>query len=166
MASLHSEKPARLRRKLKEPCEIGWCELVSLPELGIENIHAKIDSGAATSSLHAVRIKPFERDGEQWVAFTIPKSPEFPALQCEAKLVERRAIKSSNGRSQQRYVIETIMQLGPLKWIGHMTLANRQSMAFPVLVGRRALKRGFLINSAKRWLLGRPASRSVKKEQR
>lgn len=157
-------KPPKLRRKLKEPCEIGWCELVSLPELGIENIHAKIDSGAATSSLHAVRITPFDRDGEPWVAFTIPKSPEFPSMRCEAKLLEKRAIKSSNGRSQQRYVIETIMQLGPLTWVGNMTLANRQSMAFPVLIGRRALKRGFLVNSAKRWLLGRPAPKMTIKE--
>ncbi|QTD55667.1 ATP-dependent zinc protease family protein [Parasphingorhabdus cellanae] len=164
MVSIKPTKPPRLRRKLKEPCEIGWCELVSLPELGIKDIHAKIDSGAATSSLHAVRIKPFERDDEQWVAFTIPKSPEFSAIDCEAKLVEKRAIKSSNGRTQQRYVIETIMQLGPLTWVGHMTLANRQSMAFPVLVGRRALKRGFLVNSAKRWLLGRPVPKTTTKE--
>ncbi|HEY9091128.1 ATP-dependent zinc protease [Parasphingorhabdus sp.] len=157
------EKLPRLRKKLTEPCEIGWCELVSLPELGIENIHAKIDSGAATSSLHAVRIKPFERDGEQWVRFTIPKSPELPAIRCEAKVLEKRLVKSSNGRSQQRYVIETIMQLGPLTWVGHMTLANRQSMAFPVLIGRRALKRGFLVNSAKRWMLGQPAINSIAK---
>lgn len=163
MVIMKPTKPPRLRRKLKEPCEIGWCELVSLPELGIENIHAKIDSGAATSSLHAVRVKPFDRDGEQWVAFTIPKSPEFPALRCEAKVLEKRLIKSSNGRSQKRYVIETIMQLGPLRWVGHMTLANRQSMAFPVLIGRRALRRGFLVNSAKRWMLGQPAAHSVTK---
>lgn len=163
MVNMKPEKLPRLRKKLTEPCEIGWCELVSLPELGIENIHAKIDSGAATSSLHAVRIKPFERDGEQWVRFTIPKSPELPAIRCEAKVLEKRLVKSSNGRSQQRYVIETIMQLGPLTWVGHMTLANRQSMAFPVLIGRRALKRGFLVNSAKRWMLGQPAINSIAK---
>lgn len=160
---MNPAKPLRLRRKLKEPCEIGWCELVSLPELGIKNIRAKIDSGAATSSLHAVKVKPFDRDGESWVAFTIPKSPAFPAIRCEAKLLEKRLIKSSNGKSQERYVIETIMELGPLRWVGHMTLANRHSMAFPVLIGRRALKRGFLVNSAKRWALGQPATHSVTK---
>lgn len=148
----------RLRKKLKEPCEVGWCELVNLPDLGLYNVHAKIDTGARTSSLHAVRVKLFQREGEDWVAFTIPKSPEHAAHRCEARLIEKRPIKSSNGRSQQRYVIETIMQLGPLKWRGQMTLANRQSMAFPVLIGRRALKRGFLVNSGKRWLLGKPVS--------
>ena len=157
-------KSPKVRKRLKEPCEIGWCELVSLPDLGITDVHAKIDSGAATSSLHAVRIEPFDRDGGQWVAFTIPKSPASPALRCEAKLVAKRLIKSSNGRSQQRYVIETTMQLGPLTWVGHMTLANRQSMAFPILVGRRALRRGFLVNSARRWILGNPQHQNISKE--
>ncbi len=156
MVSTKSEKPARLRKKLKEPCEIGWCELISLPDLAIANIHAKIDSGAATSSLHAVRIRPFERAGEQWVRFTVPKSPEHAAQDCEARVYDHRAIKSSNGKTEQRYVIETLITLGPLTWLGHITLANRQSMAFPMLVGRRALRRGFLVNSAKRWMLGRP----------
>lgn len=122
-------------------------------------MHAKIDTGAATSSLHAVRIKPFERDDEEWVDFTIPKSPEHAAQLCEARVVTKRQIKSSNGRIEQRYVIETVMQLGPLMWKGQMSLANRQSMAFPILIGRRALKRGFLVNSGKRWLLGVPKPR-------
>ncbi|MEH6757575.1 MAG: RimK/LysX family protein [Parasphingorhabdus sp.] len=161
---MRDAKLFKIKKRLKEPCEIGWCELVSLPELGIANIHAKIDSGAATSSLHAVRIKPFDRGDEQWVEFTIPKSPEFPAIRCEAKLVAKRLIKSSNGRSQQRFVIETSMQLGSFIWIGHMSLANRQSMAFPVLIGRRALRRGFLVNSAKRWMLGSPQLKSISKE--
>lgn len=156
MVFISPDKPLRLNKKLKEPCEIGWCELISLPALDIENIHAKIDSGAATSSLHAVRIRPFERDGEEWVSFTVPKSPEHAAQACEAKVHDHRAIKSSNGKTEQRYVIETLITLGPLTWSGHITLANRQSMAFPMLVGRRALRRGFLVNSAKRWMLGRP----------
>ncbi len=147
-------KAKKRKARLDPPLEIGWCELVSLPDLGISAMHAKIDSGAATSSLHAVRIKPFVRDGADWVSFTIPKSPDLPAYRCEARALEKRTIKSSNGHLQTRYVIETRLCLGPLTWLGHMTLANRQSMAFPVLIGRRALKRGFLVNSAKRWTLG------------
>lgn len=143
------------RRKKAAPIEVGWCEYLSMPELGVSNIHAKIDTGAATSSLHAVRIRPFLQDGESWVSFRIPKSPEQPAYQCKAKILEKRKIKSSNGQSQERYVIETTMMLGPLSWKGQVTLANRQSMAFPVLLGRRALRRGFLVNSARRWVLAK-----------
>jgi len=145
----------KLRRRLKEPCEIGWCELIDLPELGAMGLHAKVDTGAATSSLHATRIKPFERDGQSYVQFTIPMGAGIADHHCEAIVYGQRRIKSSNGVMQTRYVVETHMKLGPLEWKGHMTLANRQSMIFPVLIGRRALKRGFLVNSAKRWMLGR-----------
>ena len=152
------------RKRLKEPQIIGWCELVDLPEFSLLGLHAKIDTGAATSSLHAVSIKAFDREGEPWVSFTVPRSPEHGARRCEAKVAMRKSIKSSNGRAQMRYVVETPMQLGPLLWVGYITLANRQSMAFPVLIGRRALRRGFLVNSARRWLLGEPARESKEKD--
>ncbi|QJB69205.1 ATP-dependent zinc protease family protein [Parasphingorhabdus halotolerans] len=165
MAKPIATAPKKLRRKLKQPCEIGWCELVDLPDFGQRKLHAKIDSGARTSSLHAVRIQPFEKNGEEWVRFTIPKSPEHAAQECESRVYDHRAIKSSNGKIEQRYVIETLITLGPLTWAGHITLANRQSMAFPMLIGRRALRRGFLVNCGKRWMLGRPDNRPLKKEK-
>ena len=159
MAHTDIPKVKRLRKKLKEPCEIGWCELIDLPGLGVKNLHAKVDTGAGTSSLHATRIKPFEKDGQTYVKFTIPMGTGTADYHCEARVYGQRRIKSSNGVMQSRYVIETVMKLGPLEWVGHMTLANRQSMIFPVLIGRRALKRGFLVNSAKRWMLGRHEER-------
>ncbi|MFK7840717.1 MAG: ATP-dependent zinc protease [Sphingorhabdus sp.] len=159
MAQTNIPKKKRLPRKLKEPCEIGWCELIDLPGIGVQGLHAKVDTGAATSSLHATRVKPFEKDGQAFVRFTIPMGAGAVARHCEARVYGQRRIKSSNGVMQTRYVIETVMKLGPLEWVGHMTLANRQSMKFPVLIGRRALKRGFLVNSAKRWMLGRDQGR-------
>ncbi|WP_417619810.1 ATP-dependent zinc protease [Parasphingorhabdus sp.] len=159
MAHANIPKVKPLAKKLKEPCEIGWCELIDLPEFGVKNLHAKVDTGAATSSLHATRIKPFEKDGQQFVQFTIPMGTGTADYHCEARVYGQRKIKSSNGVMQTRYVVETVMKLGPLEWVGHMTLANRQSMIFPVLIGRRALKRGFLVNSARRWMLGRHEER-------
>lgn len=150
-------KKKRVGKRLKDPVEIGWCELVDLPELGLHAMHAKIDTGANTSSLHATRIKQFERDDEQWVRFRSPRSIGHAPRDCEAKLLERRQITSSNGSVQNRYVIETVVRLGPLIWRAQITLANRATMAFPVLVGRRVLKRGFLVNSGKRWMLGKPS---------
>ena len=159
MAQAQNPKNKRLQKKLKEPCEIGWCELIDLPAFGVVNLHAKVDTGAATSSLHATRIKSFKKDGRDFVQFTIPMGSGVADYHCEAPVYGQRRIKSSNGVMQTRYVIETVMKLGPLEWVGHMTLANRQSMIFPVLIGRRALKRGFLVNSAKRWMLGRHEER-------
>ena len=148
--------PRTPRKRLKQPLEIGWCELVDLPELGLERIRAKIDTGAATSSIHATRIVPVEREGRLYVEFSFHKRPGQPMQRYLAPAIEQRRVRSSNGQWQRRYVIETTMRLGDVTWLGHMTLANRQSMNFPILVGRRALRRGFLVNSAKRWLLGRP----------
>lgn len=144
------------RRRLRDPVEIGWCELVDFPELGLAGMHAKIDTGARTSSLHATRIRQFDRDGEAWVSFRSPRSAGHGPQDCEAPLIEKRQVTSSNGQTQTRYVIGTAMRLGPLEWNAQISLANRATMAFPVLVGRRGLKRGFLVNSARRWLLGKP----------
>lgn len=144
------------RQRLREPQEIGWCELVDLPDLGLERVRAKIDTGARTSSIHATRIRPIERDGRLHVEFWFRRRAGEPARRFEAPAIEQRKVRSSNGQWQRRYVIETRMRLGRLTWTGHMTLANRRNMSFPILIGRRALKRGFLVNSGKRWMLGKP----------
>jgi hypothetical protein len=136
--------------------EIGWCELVDIPSLGLENIHAKMDSGAATSSIHATRIKQIEKDGELWVEFSFHPSAHDPVKRIKAKVLDRRKVRSSNGKEQLRYVIEAQLCLGNLCWDGQLTLANRGSMAFPILIGRRALRRGFLVNSGRKWMLGKP----------
>jgi hypothetical protein len=127
-----------------------------MPDLGLFGMHAKIDTGARTSSIHATRIQLFERDGEEWVRFHSPRSAGHGAQDCEARIIEKRLITSSNGSQQSRYVVETTARLGPLTWKAQITLANRATMAFPVLIGRRALKRGFLVNGGKRWMLGKP----------
>lgn len=145
-----------LRKRLKQPQEIGWCECVDLPELGLHRIKAKIDSGAATSSIHATGIKPIEVGGVPHVEFWFRAHKDERAQRYYAPVVEQRAVTSSNGQRQIRYVIETTMQLGNLLWLGHMTLANRGKMNFPILIGRRALRRGFLVNCGHRYMLGRP----------
>lgn len=119
-------------------------------------MHAKVDTGARTSSLHATRVHRFERAGEAWVRFTAPRSIGHSPRPCEAPLLEERLVTSSTGHRERRFVIKTPMALGPLIWTAQITLANRATMAFPVLIGRRALRRGFVVNSAKRWLLGQP----------
>lgn len=150
------DDPPRPRKRLPQQVELGWCELVDLPDLGLAGMHAKIDTGARTSSLHATRIRQFERDGEQWVRFRAPRSPGHDPADIEARLIEKRNVTSSNGAKQERYVIATRLVLGTLSWDGQISLANRTPMAFPVLIGRRALRRGFLVNSARRWVLGKP----------
>jgi hypothetical protein len=147
---------AKRQPPVTEMTEIGWCELVDIPSLGLNKIHAKMDSGAATSSIHATRVKPFEKDDRQWVEFSFHPSAKDHIRRLQAPVVEMRNVRSSNGKQQLRYVIEAQFSLGNISWKGQLTLANRGSMAFPVLIGRRGLRRGFVVNSKKKWILGRP----------
>ena len=135
---------------------IGWCELVDVPSLRLVGVHGKMDSGARTSSIHATHVKPFEKDGQQWVKFRFRAWAGDTAHEFEAPVLEQRRIRSSNGHMQQRYVIAAELCLGEYCWQGQLTLADRGSMAFPMLIGRRSLKRGFLVDSGRRWVLGKP----------
>ncbi|MDM7957909.1 RimK/LysX family protein [Blastomonas sp.] len=146
-------KPTKASREL---IDIGWCECVDLPDLGLSRIKAKIDTGAATSSIHATRVNPLMIDGLLVVEFWFRAHRGEPARKYRAPGVEQRSIKSSNGAIELRYVIETTMMLGSVRWKGHMTLANRNTMNFPILIGRRALKRGFRVDCARKWALGQP----------
>lgn len=150
-------KPSKTR--LKDTVEIGWCELVDIPSLGLSQVHAKMDSGAATSSIHASRVRPFVRDGNLCVEFWFRLNAGEKPKRYEAPVIDRRIVRSSNGLRQERYVIEAQLCLGKLCWQGQLTLANRRSMAFPLLIGRRALRRGFLVNSGRSWTLGKPAKK-------
>ena len=148
-------------RRIKSKLTIGWCEMVDIPSLGLLQVHAKMDTGAATSSIHASRIKPFIRDGKIWVEFWFRLNAGQKAKRYEEIVVDRRVVRSSNGIVQERYVIAAQFCFGTLCWQGQLTLANRRSMAFPLLIGRRALRRGFVVDSGRRWVLGEPAKKEL-----
>ena len=130
---------------------IGWRELVHLPEIGLHDIEAKIDTGARTSSLHGEVIEEFEREGERFVRFSVDFGDGQPHV-CEAVHVDIRGITSSNGETQRRYVIKTPMRIGDVEFRAEITLANRGSMKFPMLVGRSSLRRHFVVDSGYSWL--------------
>jgi hypothetical protein len=145
-----------VKQQTSNKVEIGWCEMVDIPSLGLSGVHAKMDTGAATSSIHASRVKPVVRDGKPCVEFWFRLNAGEKPKRYEAPVIGRRAVRSSNGELQERYVIAAQFCFGKLCWNGQLTLANRRSMAFPLLIGRRALRRGFLVNSGRRWVLGKP----------
>jgi hypothetical protein len=152
-----SLKPRATRQKRTvAKIEVGWCEMVDIPSLGLVGVHAKMDTGAATSSIHASRVKPVVRDGIACVEFWFRTKAGDKPRRYEAPILDRRNVRSSNGDRQHRYVIAAQFCFGTLCWNGQLTLADRRSMAFPLLIGRRALRRGFLVNSERRWVLGQP----------
>lgn len=129
---------------------VGWRELVGLPELGLSGIPAKIDTGARTSSLHAHVIEEIEREGKRFVRFCV----DWGGIrhECEAIHVDIRGITSSNGETQNRYVIKTPLRIGEAVFRTEISLADRSDMKFPMLVGRTALRRHFVVDSGHSWL--------------
>ncbi len=129
---------------------VGWRELVSLPELGLSDIPAKIDTGARTSSLQAIVLDDFLRDGERFVRFAV----DWGGVrhQCEAVHVDIRGITSSNGDRQERVVIKTTLTIGNLTFRAEISLADRSQMQFPMLIGRTALRRRMVVDSGHSWL--------------
>ncbi|MHA6287239.1 ATP-dependent zinc protease family protein [Maricaulis sp. CAU 1757] len=133
---------------------VGWREWVSLPGLADVPIKAKIDTGARTSAIHAWKIKPFSRDGENWVSFELHPNQDDnkTRIPCEARVLESRKIKSSTGHEQERFVIRTDLSLGGRKWPIELTLTRRDEMGFRMLIGRTALSPSVLVHPSKSFL--------------
>ena len=138
-----------------------WC---SLPTIGIPTIKARVDSGAKTSALHAINIKTFTKDHHEWVKFDInPIQNNAKALiHCEAQLVDQRIVKSSSGFREKRYVIQTQVSLGEKTWGIEVTLTNRDSMGYRMLLGREAMSGRVMVDPEQKFLLGQPTNENLK----
>lgn len=133
---------------------IGWREWVKLPKLGITRIKAKVDTGARSSSIHAVNIEQFVMDGVQKVRFQIaPVQHDVQQLvETEAILICQRTITDSGGHQELRPVIKTTVSLGDCIWPIELTLTNRDVMGFRMLLGRQAIRDRFLVHSGHSFL--------------
>ena len=134
---------------------IGNSEMGELPELGISDIDIRVDTGATTSSLHVDELKAFFLEGQPWVSFEIhPHVYQVEDTQsCKVPVYDRRLIKSSNGGTEERIVIQTPLTLGPLSWPILMTLTDRSSMRFPMLLGREGMGERVLVDPSQEYLL-------------
>lgn len=138
-----------------------WC---SLPSIGIPTIKARVDSGAKTSALHAINIKTYTKDNQEWVKFDVnPIQNNAKALiHCDAKLIDQRIVKSSSGFREKRYVIQTQVSLGGKTWEIEVTLTNRDSMGYRMLLGREAMSGRVMVDPEQKFVLGQPSNEKLK----
>jgi hypothetical protein len=144
---------------------MGWREWVGLPDLGIEAIKAKVDTGARSSSLHAWDVEGFRRGGRRMVRFRVHplQRDSRTTVRAEAELVDTRQVRSSSGVVSRRPVIVTAVQLLDLRWDIEITLTRRDAMGFRMLLGRQAIRGRFAVDPGRSYVVGpRPAIRALR----
>lgn len=133
---------------------IGRVERVDLPLFGLTGLEAKVDTGARTSSIHCadVQIESEHEDGSQTISFTLldPEHPDYNGRTFRARRVDTRTVRSSNGEEQTRHVVEVDLVIAGRTIRTEFTLADREAMNYPVLLGRRLLRGNFLVDVSRR----------------
>ncbi len=126
---------------------LGGKEWGRLPDIGIDAIHMKVDTGAKTSCLHAFKLEPFEKDGQDWLrVFVHPHQDSLEEHVFESPIHDQREVTDSGGHTEVRYVIRTRLQLGAFNGPIELTLTNRDTMKFRMLLGRQAMRKRFMVN--------------------
>lgn len=142
---------------------IGWRELVTLPTLKLVGIKAKVDTGARSSSLDADDVKVWKVGRNRHVGFTVHFEVEghTHSVRCESALVDERWVTSSDGRREFRPVIQTDVRLWQDTWPIEITLTSRADMGFPMLLGRQAMRRRFVVDPGRSFLADRTKKTTV-----
>ena len=146
---------------------LGWREWVSLPELGLERIKAKVDTGARTSSLHAFEVRDYMQDGVHRVEFKMhPKQRDNDTVVvCTANITDERPVRDSGGHQENRWVIESPVTIGGVTWNIEINLTSRDDMRFRMLLGRTAFRGQALVDPARSYVLGKRPRRKKRKKR-
>lgn len=130
---------------------IGRKDKVDFPRMRLYDIDAKVDTGAYTSSIHCHNIKITEKNGSKYVSFNLldPSHSQYNEKRYRMLLHSKKRIKNSFGKSEQRYIIKTTIALYGEKFETELSLSDRSKMDYPVLLGRKLLKKGFIVDVSK-----------------
>lgn len=155
-ASKAKSAPKKRGRRPRPP--IGWREWVALPELGIDAVKAKVDTGAATSALHVTDLQARPAESGTWLDFLVHpvQRQSHPAIATGAWLIDERPVRDSGGRSEIRPVIRTRVEVGGRRFDIEMTLTRRDNMGFRMLLGRQAIRRRFVVDPGRSFIGGHP----------
>ena len=143
---------------------IGWREIIALPQLKIDRVKAKIDTGARSSALHAFEIEEFTNNGKLMIRFKVHPRQHNSKITAvsQAELLEYREVKNSGGKIELRPVIKTEVMIEKQKWFIDLTLTNRKLMGFRMLLGREAVRNKFLVDPGRSYLQSERKERNNK----
>lgn len=127
---------------------IGRADRADFPELDLENLHVKIDTGAYTSSIHCHHIKEKTIRDKRYIEFALldPSYMQYPDKVFKTKNFKQKKVKSSFGDIEQRYVVKTKIILFGKEYSIDLSLSERGNMKFPILLGRKFLKNKFIVD--------------------
>lgn len=142
----------------KDKISLGWREWLSLPDLGIDHIKVKVDTGARTSALHAYFVEKIDGPGKPRVRFGVHpiQRNDKTEIVCEADILDERWVTDSGGHKEMRPVIETTVELAGHRWPIEVTLTSRDNMRFRMLLGRTAMDRRCVVHPGRSYLSGKP----------
>lgn len=132
---------------------IGRREYVDLPEFGLSKIIAKIDTGAYNGAIHTGKVIEKEIDGRRFIEFSLldEDHPEFKEEYFQVDNFEKRKVTNSNGDTEERYVIPTKIVLSGFEIPVKLSLSNRKNLRYPILIGRKIIKKHFIVDVAKKF---------------
>jgi len=143
---------------------IGWREWLALPDLGIEIVKAKVDTGARSSALHAYDYRPFRRGGRPFIRFKVHpvQRDASDSVEAEAEVIDERYVRNSGGGQELRWVVRTNVEMMGLKFPIEVTLTRRDAMGFRMLLGREAIRNRFVVDPGRSYLASARHRRSRK----
>lgn len=125
---------------------IGFADRLDFPDLGWNDVEAKIDTGAFTSALHCTDVKLVPHGDGFRLRFTLVGERGEKKKQFVTDLFQYKTIKNSFGQSEKRFVIQTRVLIMGRLIRAEFSLANRGTMRFPVLLGRKLLRNKFVVD--------------------
>lgn len=129
---------------------IGRIDKADFPELHLQDIYIKIDTGAYTSSIHSHDIQEVELNGEKHIEFKLldPSYSKYKDIVFKVKNYKEKMVKSSFGATEQRFIIKTIVVIFDQEYPIELSLSERGDMKSPILIGRKFLKKQFIVDAS------------------